>query len=286
MANRDYPSSRLFGMHMMPIALDMSVSIGASGAPTIESGSGYGIASITRLAAGQYRIRLQDNYMKLLMLNARMQSPVSGSAVPAGSLSVGTVYQITSMGTTTQAQWVTAGVPVGITAAVGVTFKCAATSAGTGEAKALGSSGIVSVEVMGNNANMLNYQPFNPNGGGYVDIQCMGPSIAMGAYTPAGTVSAPTFTGDALAGHSHTIPVTAGTAGDAVTNNGGTLESTGGEDLTTSSNSAGTPAGTNSVPIFTGAAASLSGTLSMVAADPTNGSKIWIQLLVSNSSIQ
>ena len=32
--------------------------------------------------------------------------------------------------------------------------------------------------------------------------------------------------------HTHTIAVTAGTAGDAVTNNAGTLESTGGNDLT------------------------------------------------------
>lgn len=264
MANRNYASSRVFGMHMMPIALDMSVSIGASGAPTIETGSGYGIASITRMAAGQYRIRLQDNYMKLLMLNARMQSPVSGSAIPAGSLSPGTVYQITSMGTTTQAQWVTAGVPVGITAAVGVTFKCAATSAGTGEAKVLGSSGISNVELMGNNVNMLNYQPFNPNLGGYIDIQCMSPSAA-----------APTFTGSALGTHTHTIPVTAGTAGDAVTNNAGVLESTGGQDLTTNATSAGTPAGSISAPA-----------VSLAAADPANGSKMFIQLLLSNSSVQ
>lgn len=33
--------------------------------------------------------------------------------------------------------------------------------------------------------------------------------------------------------HTHTIAVTAGTSGDAVTNNAGTLESTGGQDLTT-----------------------------------------------------
>lgn len=33
--------------------------------------------------------------------------------------------------------------------------------------------------------------------------------------------------------HTHTIAVTAGTAGDAVTNNAGVLESTGGQDLTT-----------------------------------------------------
>lgn len=73
-------------------------------------------------------------------------------------------------------------------------------------------------------------------------------------FTPAGTVAAPVFTGSALAGHTHAIAVTAGTAGDAVTNNAGVLESTGGQDLATSSDTAGTPAGTNSAPAFTGSA--------------------------------
>lgn len=248
----------------MPVSLDLSVSIGASGAPTIESGSGLGIASITRMAAGQYRIRLQDNYAKLLMVNARAQSPVSGSDVAAGSLTPGVVYQITALGTSTQANWETAGVPAGITAAVGVVFKCAATSSGNGTAKVLGSSGLSNIEIMGNNVNMLNSQPYNANLGGYVDIQCM-----------AAAAAAPTFSGSALAAHSHTIPVTAGTAGDAVTNNAGVLESTGGQDLTTNTTSGGTPAGTISAPA-----------MSLAAADPANGSKLFIQILLSNSQQQ
>ena len=184
MANRNFPASRVFGMHLMPVSLDMSVSIGASGAPTIQQG--LGIASITRLAAGQYRIQLQDNYAKIIMVNARMQSPVSGSDVAAGSLTPGLVYQITALGTSTQANWVTAGVPAGITAAVGVVFKCAATSSGTGTAKVLGASGINTVEMIGNNQNMLNNQPFLAGSGGYVDIQCLGPT-ASGDTTQVAT---------------------------------------------------------------------------------------------------
>lgn len=42
----------------------------------------------------------------------------------------------------------------------------------------------------------------------------------------------------AVAAHTHTIPVTAGTAGNAVTNNAGVLESSGGQDLTTASGGA------------------------------------------------
>lgn len=264
MANRNYPASRLFGMHMMPVSLDMSVSIGSSGAPTIETGSGLGIASITRMAAGQYRIRLQDNYAKLLMVDARAQSPVAGGNVAAGSLTPGLVYQITALGTSTQANWETAGVPSGITAAVGVVFKCAATSSGNGTASLLGSSGISNIEIMGNNVNMLNSQPFNAGSGGYVDIQCLAPSAA-----------APTFTGSALGGHTHAILVAAGTAGDAVTNNAGVLNSTGGQDLVTESTSGGTPAGSISAPV-----------VSLAAADPASGSKLFVRILLSNSQVQ
>lgn len=177
MANRNF-QNKVYGMHLFPVALDMSVSIGASGAPTIESGSGLGIYAITRLAAGQYRIQLQDNYSKLLDFRARLQSVTSGAAVAATALTPGVVYQITSTGTTTQANWVTAGVPSTITAAVGVVFKAAATSSGTGAGKIITASGVSSVEIMGNHANMLNSQPFNGGIGGYVDFQCLGPTAA------------------------------------------------------------------------------------------------------------
>lgn len=176
MANRNFTSQRNYNFHVMPVQVDMSCSIGASGVPTIEDGSGLGIKSITKMADGQYRIRLEDNYKKLLMVDARMQSPVTGAAVAATALVPGTVYQITSMGTTTQAQWVTAGVPSGITAAVGVVFKAAATSSGTGAGKALGASGIATIEVIGNSENQLNSQPFTSQNGGYVDIQTLGPT--------------------------------------------------------------------------------------------------------------
>ncbi len=139
-------------------------------------------------------------------------------------------------------------------------------------------------------------------------LQFTAPAATMGAYTPAGTNSAPTFTGSALAGHAHTttatgsvaagvIPVTAGTAGDAVTNNAGVLESTGGQDLTVNAQaftgnavlsdsvSAGTPVGTVSAPIFTGNAATLTSTIANVEANPSNGQVIYVSIDLSNSSV-
>lgn len=243
----------------------MQIAIGASGAPTIASGNGYGVASITRMAAGQYRLQVQDNYSKLLQFKASMQSPVTGGNIAATALTPGLVYQITALGTTTQANWVTAGVPSGITAAVGVTFLAAATSSGNGTAKLLGSSGINSIELLGSNINMLNNSPAGgsqPNLGGYIDFQCIGSTITVGAYTPAGTISR------------GNIPVATGTAGDAVTNNAGVLNSVGGQDLTVD------------LQTFTGSAASLTGTVVNAATDPANGSQIFIEVVLSNSSVQ
>ncbi len=165
----------------MPVSIDGLIAIGATGAPTIATNNAIGVASITRMAVGQYRIQLQDNYSKLLQFKATMQSPVTGAAVAATALTPALVYQIVTMGTTTQANWVTAGLPTGVTAAVGVTFLAAATSSGTGTAKVLGASGITAVEILSSNINMLKNAPANGipiNEGGFIDFQCLGATDA------------------------------------------------------------------------------------------------------------
>lgn len=173
MANRNFPSQRIFGFHLLPVSIDGSVAIGGTGA--VGTVYGPGIASVTRLAVGIYRIRLQDSYAKFLAADFKFQAPVSGSNVAATALTPGLMYQITVMGTSTQANWVTAGVPSDITAAVGVVFLAAATSSGTGQAKILGFSGISSVEILGSPD--LMQPPINvPNLGEYITIKCIGPT--------------------------------------------------------------------------------------------------------------
>ena len=171
MANRNFPSQRIYNMHMMAVQLDGVISIGASGAPTIQSA--LGIASITRLSAGRYQIQLQDNYVKLLGLDCSFISPVSGSNVTAGSFSVGTVYQITAVGTT---NFNAIGLPSGVVAAAGVVFKASGAGSGTGTAKVIGASGISSVEIMDNSANALQNNNSSPLLGGYINIQCLAPT--------------------------------------------------------------------------------------------------------------
>lgn len=179
MANRNWPSQRLYTQHLMAVNLDVQVSIGAAGAPTIVSGTGKGVTSITRLKTGTYQIQLNDNYTQLLGFDAQLVSPAGASPVTGGSFVIGTVYQIVTMGNTTQAQWVAAGVPAGITAAVGVVFLAATVGAGTGTAAVPSVSGAnAMIELIGNPQLMLNNQPFQANQGGYVNFQTLGPTAA------------------------------------------------------------------------------------------------------------
>lgn len=176
MANRNFPQARQWGFHLMPVRIDANISIGSSGAPTVNNA--LGINSITRLSAGVYQIQLQDNYPDLIGFKASFISPVtSSSAVNMGSLVTSTIYQIITLGTSTQAQWVAAGVPAGITAAPGVVFKAAGAGAGNGTVKVLSVSGIATTELIGQPADiMLSNQPFQAMSGGYITFQCLAPT--------------------------------------------------------------------------------------------------------------
>jgi hypothetical protein len=114
----------------------------------------------------------------------------------------------------------------------------------------LGWSEIKGVTIIGGNATAGGYKAHWDTTNKKLMVFTAGGFTPEGEFT--GTAAAQVFTGEALAAHSHTIPVTAGTAGDAVTNNAGVLESTGGQDLTSNTTSGGTPAGTNSTSAVTG----------------------------------
>lgn len=86
-----------------------------------------------------------------------------------------------------------------------------------------------------------------------------------GTFTPAGTISAPTFTGDALAAHRHVLHFQTSAAANAVTAAANALRTAAAAfDVAGVANSsgeggvvdasAGTPTGTNSAPTFTGTA--------------------------------
>lgn len=204
MANRSFvPAGGT--LEVNAVQLYLTASIGASGATSALKGNG--IKALTRVSAGLYKLQLQDAYNRFLAGSVMFEAPQTGSAATAaGSFVTGTAYQIVTLGTTTQAQWVTAGVDAGVTAVVGTTFIAAAAGAGNGTAKALLNSGISQVEWLpgasitssaGNPIGTLNKNTSDANGG-YLYFQCLASVVTMASYTPAGTnngASPPIFTG-------------------------------------------------------------------------------------------
>jgi hypothetical protein len=106
-------------------------------------------------AAGYILVTLQDNYNTYLGGYSGFVSPPSGSPISSG-LTVGQAYTIASVGASTQAQWVAAGLAPQIAAAPNASFIAKATSiAGGGTALATQFSGIDHIEVVGD-ANQMN----------------------------------------------------------------------------------------------------------------------------------
>lgn len=144
MANRFFQQFS-FGLAHYPVTLHGKANIGASGATSALVGSG--VASLTRLAQGVYALKLEDNYYRFYGLDVTFEAPVTGLDITAGSFVVGTLYEITALGST---DWAAIGLPAGVTPAVGVSFVATGVGSGTGTAKAVGSSGIFGSEVVGN----------------------------------------------------------------------------------------------------------------------------------------
>ena len=144
MANRNWLSQKLYQMEAYPVLVSCTFTVDSAapaGVTDLSGGtvqavwmnSGAPSAANPNPVAGVIQIRLQDNYSKLLGMSASVQEPTSG--VPLVAVSAGVPYVISSLGTTTLAQWQAVGLPAGQVPAVGVCFVATATQAigGTGE---------------------------------------------------------------------------------------------------------------------------------------------------------
>lgn len=175
MANRNFPQSKVFGFHLLPARVRCAITIGSSGA--VSSVSGPGVAAVVHAGTGVYRIQLQDNYASFLHCSAMMiGQATTGSDLDPNAGVVGTLYEITVLGTTTN--WVTAGIPSGITPALGQVFALAAApSAGNGKVKLSVRSAISTIQLAGNpNSGFMNKQPFQAGSGGYVTVCTLAPT--------------------------------------------------------------------------------------------------------------
>ncbi len=251
-------------------------------------------------AAGYALIQLTNNFNRFIgMTSSLVSATTTSTKIDNSALTVGQAYVITILGDATAAKWASVGVPAGVTAAVGVSFIATAVGTGsnalTSRVQVPTSSGISAVEVVGDPNTTIASSNIGTNGGAWVLVQFLGEVLAVASYTPAGTISAPTFTGESYtpAGTVAAPVLTMNSYTPAGTNNGDTPPLFAGTPATlTGTNSAPaftgtahTLAGTNSAPTFTGSAGSLTGTVTLGAAAPATGSVISLGFLFDGSSV-
>lgn len=189
MANRNFANGRaIYIPEVKPVLLNCSFIVDAA------NGNGLGIRSLKgpmiqavymhtsstpatgnpNPASGTILVQLQDNYNRSICGFNAIVSPLSGT--PLTSTTAGIAYVIVSLGTTTAAQWLAAGVPAGVTPSVGVPFIALATGAigGTGavEITAAAGSGVASFETVGDPNSTIGPNPrANQGYGAYFILQ-------------------------------------------------------------------------------------------------------------------
>lgn len=152
--------------------------------PGVASVIGYSTvpAASNNMSAGNFMIRFQDTYFRYFGGFSGFVAPNSGTTNVTAGLTKGKAYVIASVGTTTTAQWQFLGLQVGILPAVGVAFVASTASVGTGSGIVIApsTSGVLSVEVLGDpNTTIVSTSPppfgaIAGNPGGYVIVQTMG----------------------------------------------------------------------------------------------------------------
>lgn len=139
-------------------------------------------------ADGNILIQLKQNFNVFYGMQWCAQAVVTGSALT--SVTNGVSYQIVSLGTTTAAEWVTAGLPSGVTAAAGVSFNAIVTAAigGTGTVKAVTNTGVDSIQVVGN-PTLATSTNIGRYGGAHVILQTLGSGLALANPTDTTVLS-------------------------------------------------------------------------------------------------
>jgi hypothetical protein len=149
----------------------ITLSAPTAGASASSPGDTLSFAMTAALAgnpnpeAGYAVIQLKGNYNRYIGGFSGVQAPLTSTSTT--SLTAGDPYVITSLGTTTTAQWQTAGLPMGFTPAVGSAFIAAASASlsGTGTVGVPAASPIVSIQVVGDPNQEISNSNSAANGG-------------------------------------------------------------------------------------------------------------------------
>jgi len=217
MANRNFANSRIYTGHVMPVLIDCNFIVDST------NGNGLGIRSLKgpyvqnvfmhtsatpgvgnsnpqtpniaitnpNPASGTIIVQLQDNYNRILTSGNAIISPLGTPvAITAAStnLTVGVAYVVTTLGDAAAADWVTLGIPSGITPTVGMTFIAKATGAGVGTTArvaptATAGSAIFQIEGVGDANQMAGVSIQAKGYGAQIIAQCRNASGASGAST-------------------------------------------------------------------------------------------------------
>jgi hypothetical protein len=125
---------------------------------------------------GLIQVVFADNYFRSFSGFDSIVSPTSGSniAVNSTSLTPGQAYIITSVGTSTAADWIALGLPVGQTPNVGSAFIAlvSGTGSGSGQVQLAAASQILAIETLGDPNQTIN--PAGYPSGGYILLQILG----------------------------------------------------------------------------------------------------------------
>jgi hypothetical protein len=149
------------------ITLSVATSTSTTGSITYQGVGRNGIAN-PNPAVGNILIQFEDTYNYYIGGYSGFIPPVSGStiAIDSTSLTVGVVYIIVSLGTSTAADWVAVGLPIGTAPVVGATFMAIATGAGSGtglvEIPAATYSAIDHIEAIGDPNQTINSSQGTP----------------------------------------------------------------------------------------------------------------------------
>jgi hypothetical protein len=188
----NYPNNKLYQYEAYPILLSCNFVVDSTNGNGlgIRNLKGTGIANVfmhtsatpgpgnygvvnPNPQSGMILVQFQNQFNRYLSGFSGLVSPLTGSALT--SVTSGLAYVITSLGTTTTAQWVAAGLPAGMVPNVGAAFIAKETGAigGTGTVEVPGVSGITSIEVVGDPNQTLQNSNLYQNGGAQMVLQTL-----------------------------------------------------------------------------------------------------------------
>lgn len=188
----NYPNNKLYQYEAYPILLSCNFVVDPTNGNGLGirslKGSGIanafmhtsatpGVGNYNQLnpnpASGVIMLQLTNQFNRYLSGWGGFVSPLSGT--PLTATAAHTTYVIVSLGTATLAQWQAVGFPAGMTPSVGAAFVATATATigGSAAVETVTSSGVDSIEVMGDPNQTLQNSNLYLNCGAIIMQQCL-----------------------------------------------------------------------------------------------------------------